>query len=106
MGWVYLVMAGLFEVVWAVGLKYSENFTRLLPSLLTVAGMIVSFWLLSLALRTLPLGTAYAVWTGIGAIGTATFGLLFLHEPAHVARLVCLGLIIAGVVGLKLFTPG
>jgi quaternary ammonium compound-resistance protein SugE len=104
MAWIYLSVAGLFEIAWAVGLKYTDGFTRLLPSLWTVASMILSIVLLGLALRTLPVGTAYAVWTGIGAIGTAALGIYLFGEPATVARLLCIGLILAGIVGLKLVT--
>ena len=102
MPWLHLIIAGLLEVAWAVGLKQTAGWTRLWPSLITVALMIASFFFLSLSLRTLPLGTAYAVWTGIGAIGTALIGLLIFDEPRTVARLVCILLIVAGVVGLKL----
>ena len=105
MEWVYLVVAGLFEVGWAIGLKYTEGFTKLGPSVATIIGMIASFGLLSLALRTLPIGTAYAIWTGIGAVGTAVLGIVLFKEPADVARLVCIGLIVAGVIGLKLVSP-
>lgn len=101
MAWVFLVIAGLFEVGWALGLKYSEGFSKPVPSVLTIIGMIFSFGLLSVALRTLPIGTAYAVWTGIGAVGTAIVGILIFHEPAQMLRLMCVGLIIAGIVGLK-----
>ena len=104
MAWIYLTVAGLFEIAWAIGLKYTDGFTRLLPSLWTVASMILSIVLLGLALRTLPVGTAYAVWTGIGAIGTAALGSYLFGEPATVARLLCIGLILAGIVGLKLVT--
>jgi quaternary ammonium compound-resistance protein SugE len=104
MAWIYLTVAGLFEIGWAIGLKYTDGFTRLLPSLWTVASMILSIVLLGLALRTLPVGTAYAVWTGIGAIGTAALGIYLFGEPATVARLLCIGLILAGIVGLKLVT--
>ena len=100
--WLILLAAGLFEVGWAVGLKYTEGFTRLWPSLLTAASMIVSLGLLGLALRALPLGTAYAVWTGIGTIGTAILGIALFGEAATVLRLLCIGLIVAGIVGLKL----
>jgi len=103
MAWIYLVIAGLFEIGWAVGLKYTQGFTRLWPSVATVACMIVSFQFLSLALKTIPLGTAYAIWTGIGAAGTAVLGMIFFHEPREGARIICLLLIIAGTVGLKLF---
>ena len=102
MAWIVLVAAGVLEIGWAVGLKYTEGFTRLWPSIGTVASMIASFALLALALRTLPLGTAYAVWTGIGTIGTAVFGIAILGESADAARLACIGLILAGIVGLKL----
>jgi quaternary ammonium compound-resistance protein SugE len=105
MAWIILFVAGLFEVGWAVGLKYTEGFTRLWPTVGTGVSMVLSMTLLGLALKTLPLGTAYAVWTGIGAIGTALFGILVLKEPATAARLVCLCLIVAGILGLKLFTP-
>jgi quaternary ammonium compound-resistance protein SugE len=102
--WIYLLLAGLFEIGWAIGLKYTEGFSRLVPSILTVAAMIVSLALLGLALRTLPLGTAYAVWTGIGAVGTAALGIYLFGEPATAARLASIGLIVAGIVGLKLVT--
>ncbi|HEY8380991.1 MAG TPA: quaternary ammonium compound efflux SMR transporter SugE [Microvirga sp.] len=102
MAWIVLVFAGLFEVGWAVGLKYTEGFTRPVPSLLTLLSMVVSLGLLGLALRTLPLGTAYAIWTGIGTIGTALLGVWLFGESATAARLACIGLIVAGIVGLKL----
>jgi len=102
MAWTYLFFAGLFEIGWAIGLKYTDGFTRLTPTLLTVASMVISLGLLGLALKTLPVGTAYAVWTGIGTIGTALLGIYLLGEPATVLRLVCIGLIVAGIVGLKL----
>ena len=102
MAWIYLGLAGLFEVGWAVGLKYTDGFTRLTPTLFTVASMIVSLGLLGLALKTLPMGTAYAVWTGIGTIGTAVLGIYLFGDPATAARLVCIGLIVAGIIGLKL----
>jgi quaternary ammonium compound-resistance protein SugE len=101
MAWVILVLAGLFEVAWAVGLKYTEGFTRLWPTLWTVAAMALSLTLLGLALRSLPLGTAYAVWTGVGTLGTALLGIWLFHEPADTARLLCIGLILVGIVGLK-----
>jgi quaternary ammonium compound-resistance protein SugE len=104
MAWIYLTVAGLLEIGWAIGLKYTDGFTRLLPSLWTVASMVLSIVLLGLALRTLPVGTAYAVWTGIGAVGTAVLGIYLFAEPATVARLVCIGLILSGIVGLKLVT--
>jgi quaternary ammonium compound-resistance protein SugE len=102
MAWVYLFVAGLFEVGWAVGLKYTDGFSRLVPTLLTVASMIVSLGLLGLALKTLPVGTAYAVWTGVGTVGTALLGILLLGEPATGVRLACIAAIVAGIVGLKL----
>jgi quaternary ammonium compound-resistance protein SugE len=105
MAWLVLVVAGLFEVCWAIGLKYTEGFTRPWPSVWTVAAMIVSIVLLALAMKTLPVGTAYAVWTGIGAVGTVILGILLFGEPATAARLACIGLILAGIVGLKLVTP-
>jgi quaternary ammonium compound-resistance protein SugE len=105
MAWIVLFVAGLFEVAWAIGLKYTEGFTRLVPSVATVAAMIVSVVLLALAMRSLPVGTAYAVWTGIGAVGTVILGIVLFAEPATVARLACIGLIVAGIVGLKLVTP-
>jgi quaternary ammonium compound-resistance protein SugE len=105
MSWLVLLLAGLFEVVWAVGLKYTNGFTRLWPSVGTVAAMIASFWLLAQALKALPLGTAYAVWTGIGAVGTVILGIALFGESASPLRLACIGLILAGIVGLKLVTP-
>jgi quaternary ammonium compound-resistance protein SugE len=104
MAWLYLLLAGLFEVGWAIGLKYTEGFSRLVPSLWTVAAMALSLWLLALALKTLPVGTAYAVWTGIGAVGTAALGIYLFDEPATAARLASIGLIVAGIVGLKFVT--
>ena len=101
MAWVLLVIAGLCEVGWAIGLKYTEGFTRFVPSAATIAAMVVSVVLLGLAMRTLPVGTAYAVWTGIGAVGTVALGIVLFGEPATVARLACVGLIVAGIVGLK-----
>ena len=102
MAWTYLFFAGVFEIGWAIGLKYTAGFTRLVPTLLTVASMIVSLGLLGLALKTLPVGTAYAVWTGIGTVGTALLGIWLLGEPATAARLACIALIVSGIVGLKL----
>jgi quaternary ammonium compound-resistance protein SugE len=102
LAWLYLSVAGLLEIVWAVGLKYTEGFTRLWPSVITLAAMIASVWFLALALRTIPVGTGYAVWTGIGAVGTAILGIVLFAEPATAMRLVCIGLIVAGIVGLKL----
>jgi quaternary ammonium compound-resistance protein SugE len=105
MTWFILFVAGLLEVGWAVGLKYTEGFTRLLPSVLTLLAMAGSVVLLGLAMRNLPLGTAYAVWTGIGTVGTAIAGMILLGEPAGALRLGCIGLIVAGILGLKLLTP-
>ena len=102
MSWIILIIAGLFEVGWAVGLKYTEGFTRFWPSVGTVAAMVASVVLLGWAMRSLPLGTAYAVWTGIGAVGTVVLGILLFGEAATLARLACVGLILAGIVGLKL----
>jgi quaternary ammonium compound-resistance protein SugE len=102
MPWIILFVAGLLEVGWAIGLKYTEGFTRLWPSVGTVAAMVLSVSLLGLAMRTLPVGTAYAVWTGIGAVGTVILGIVLFSEPATAARLGCVGLIVAGIVGLKL----
>lgn len=102
MAWVYLAIAGLFEIGWAIGLKYTHGFTRLVPTTLTVASMVVSLGLLGLALKSLPVGTAYAVWTGIGTLGTAMLGIVLFGEPAHALRLACIGLIVAGIIGLKL----
>ena len=103
--WLILLIAGLCEVAWAVGLKYTEGFSRLGPSLATVAAMVVSVALLGWSLKTLPLGTAYAVWTGIGAVGTAILGMILFGESREAARLLCIVLIVAGIVGLKLLTP-
>lgn len=102
MVWVVLVVAGLFEIGWAIGLKYTEGFTRLWPSVGTLLSMTVSVALLGFAMRTLPVGTAYAIWTGIGATGTVVLGIVLYNEPATVARLLCVGLIVCGIVGLKL----
>jgi quaternary ammonium compound-resistance protein SugE len=102
MNWLALIVAGLFEVVWAIGLKYTEGFTRWLPSTLTLGAMAVSLYLLSVALRTLPIGTAYAVWVGIGAVGTAIAGTLLFDEAATPLKIVSLVLVVAGIVGLKL----
>jgi quaternary ammonium compound-resistance protein SugE len=105
MAWFYLLIAGLLEIGWAMGLKYTEGFTRLGPTLATIATMIASFAMLGLALRTLPLGTAYAVWTGIGTAGTVILGIVLLGEPATAARLGCIALIMAGVAGLRILAP-
>lgn len=102
MAWFYLFIAGLFEVAWAIGLKYTHGFTRVVPTALTLGSMAVSVGLLGLALKTLPVGTAYAVWTGIGTVGTAALGIILLGEPVTALRLACIGLIVAGIVGLKL----
>ena len=102
MAWVYLFIAGLFECVWAIGLKYTEGFSKPIPSIITLVAMAISFWLLSVAMRTLPTGTAYAVWTGIGAVGVASIGMFFLGEPKEIIRILCLLLIVSGIVGLKL----
>jgi quaternary ammonium compound-resistance protein SugE len=105
MSWIYLLIAGLLEVAWAVGLKYTHGFTRLWPSVFTLVSMAGSVGMLGIALRTLPLGTAYAVWTGIGTIGTAIAGMLMLGEPAGALRLGAIALIAVGIIGLKLVTP-
>jgi quaternary ammonium compound-resistance protein SugE len=104
MAWFTLFVAGLMEIAWAIGLKYTEGFSRLWPSVLTLAAMAASMALLGLALKTLPIGTAYAVWTGIGAVGTALLGIWLFGEPATALRLGCIGLIVSGIVGLKLVT--
>ena len=105
MAWINLIIAGAFEICWAIGLKYTQGFTRILPSLATVGAMIVSFALLSRALKTIPVGTAYAVWTGIGATGTAILGMVLFGESRDVQRVFCIFMIIAGVVGLKIVSP-
>ena len=105
MNWLILVIAGLFEIVWAIGIKYTEGFSRLWPSVGTLAAMVVSIILLGIAMKSLPVGTAYAVWVGVGAVGTAIFGILLFGESASAMRLLSLGLIVAGIVGLKLATP-
>ena len=105
MSWIILFIAGLLEVVWAIGLKYTHGFTRLTPSVITVSAMIVSIVLLSWAMRSLPVGTAYAVWTGIGAVGAAITGILLLGESASLARIASLALIVAGIIGQQLSTP-
>ena len=106
MAWIMLVLAGLFEVAWAIGLKYTEGFTRFWPSVGTLAAMIVSVVLLGVAMRSLPVGTSYAVWVGVGAVGTAILGIVLFGEAASPGRLASLALIVAGIVGLKLATPG
>lgn len=102
MAWVYLTVAGMFEIVWAVGLKYSAGFSKPVASLLTVAAMAMSIWLLSIAMKTIPIGTAYAVWTGIGAVGVAILGMILFGESREILRVACLFLIITGIIGLKL----
>ena len=101
MAWTLLIVAGILEIGWAVGLKYTDGFSRLWPSVWTISAMVVSMYLLALAARTLPIGTAYAVWVGIGAVGTAIFGMYLFAEPRDFARVACIALIVAGVVGLK-----
>jgi quaternary ammonium compound-resistance protein SugE len=105
MAWLYVLGAGLFEIGWAIGLKYTDGFTRLAPTALTVISMGLSLWLLGLSLKALPLGTAYAVWTGIGTVGTAILGIALLGESASVVRLACIGLIVIGIAGLKVVSP-
>ncbi|GAA4128195.1 quaternary ammonium compound efflux SMR transporter SugE [Aminobacter aganoensis] len=102
MAWTYLFFAGLFEIGWAIGLKYTDGFSKPMPTVLTIVSMIISLGLLGLALKTLPVGTAYAIWTGIGTVGTAMLGIWLLGEPATALRLACIGLIVSGIVGLKL----
>ncbi len=105
MAWLILVLAGLFEVGWAIGLKFSEGFTRFWPSVWTIVAMAISLWLLGIAMKSLPLGTAYSVWVGVGSVGTVILGIFLLDEPANAARLMSVALIIAGIIGLKLATP-
>ncbi|MGU9980709.1 quaternary ammonium compound efflux SMR transporter SugE [Phreatobacter sp. HK31-P] len=105
MAWITLFVAGLFEIGWAIGLKYTDGFTRPLPTVLTIASMIVSIGLLGLALKTLPVGTAYAIWTGIGTVGTVALGIVLLGESVNALRLACIGLIVAGILGLKVVSP-
>jgi quaternary ammonium compound-resistance protein SugE len=102
MHWVFLIIAGVFEVVWAIGIKYTDGFTKLWPSVWTIGAMLVSFYLLGQAVRTIPIGTGYAIWTGIGAAGTALVGMYLFNEPATAGRLACLVLIVSGIVGLKI----
>jgi quaternary ammonium compound-resistance protein SugE len=104
MEWIHLVIAGFLEVGWAMGLKYSQGFTKLFPSILTIVGMIVSFYFLSLSLRNLPIGNAYAIWTGIGTIGTVVVGVVLFREPINIMRVICILLIAIGVTGLKLIS--
>ncbi len=106
MSWIILVIAGLFETGWAIGLKYTAGFTRLWPTVWTALSMILSLWLLGIAMKDLPVGTAYSVWVGIGAVGTVILGIFLFDEPAHAARLVSVALIVAGIVGLKLSSAG
>ena len=105
MAWVILCVAGLFEVGWAIGLKYTEGFSRLWPTVWTALAMIISLWLLGLAMKSLPVGTAYSVWVGVGAVGTVILGIVLLGEPANASRLVSVALIVAGIIGLKIATP-
>ena len=105
MAWLILVLAGLFEVGWAIGLKYTEGFTRLWPTVWTVLAMIISLGLLGIAMKSLPVGTAYSIWVGVGTVGTVILGIVLLGEPANAGRLVSVALIIVGIVGLKLATP-
>lgn len=102
MEWIYLVTAGFLEVGWAMGLKYSQGFTKILPSILTVLGMIASFYFLSLSLKSLPLGNAYAIWTGIGTVGTVILGIIIFKEPINIMRMICIIFIVIGIIGLKL----
>ena len=104
MAWVILVIAGLFEIGWAIGLKYTEGFTRLWPTVLTVLAMIISLCLLGIAMKSIPVGTAYSVWVGVGAVGTVILGIVLLGEPANAARLISVAFIVAGIIGLKLAT--
>jgi quaternary ammonium compound-resistance protein SugE len=105
MAWIYLAFAGLFEIGWAIGLKYTEGFTRPMPTILTVGAMVISLGLLGLALKTLPVGTAYAIWTGIGTVGTVALGIVLFGESANAIRLACIALIVAGILGLKAVAP-
>jgi len=104
MAWLYLIIAGIFEVIWAMGLKYSQGFAKLFPSLVTLGAMVVSFYLLALATKSLPIGTAYAIWTGIGAIGAVLLGMILFNEPVNILRIVFLCLILVGILGLKFTT--
>jgi quaternary ammonium compound-resistance protein SugE len=105
MAWLYLFVAGVFETAWAIGLKYSAGFTKFGPSVFTVVAMMVSLYLLALALRTIPVGTGYAVWTGIGTVGAAILGIFLFNESREIARILCILLILAGIIGLKLTSP-
>lgn len=103
MAWIYLLIAGILEVVWAIGMKYSDGWTKLYPSIFTIISMVIGFYFLSLSVKTLPLGTAYAVWTGIGTIGTVVFGFIFFKEPIDIIKAVCILFIVIGILGLKFF---
>jgi len=105
MAWILLIVAGLFEIAWAIGLKYTDGFTRPLPTAGTIAAMVISVWLLGIAMKTLPVGTAYSVWVGVGAAGTVILGIILFKEPANALRLASVALVIAGIVGLKFATP-
>lgn len=105
MAWAILFVAGMFEVGWAIGLKYTDGFTRLWPTVWTVLAMVISLWLLGIAMKSLPVGTAYSVWVGVGAVGTVILGIVLLGDPLNAARLISVALIIAGIIGLKLATP-
>ena len=105
MAWTILVLAGLFEVGWAIGLKYTEGFSRLWPTIWTALAMIISLWLLGIAMKSLPVGTAYSIWVGVGSVGTVILGIVLLGEPANAPRLISVALIVAGIIGLKLATP-
>lgn len=102
LSWIYLFVAGLFECGWAIGLKYTEGFTKVMPSVLTLISMFISVWLLSLSMKNIPIGTAYAVWTGIGAVGVSVLGIILFDEPKDIARIFSLTLILVGIVGLKM----
>ena len=105
MAWIYLFVAGVFETAWAIGLKYSAGFTKVGPSVFTVIAMMISLYLLALALRTLPVGTGYAVWTGVGTVGAAILGIFLFNESREIARILCILLIVAGIIGLKITSP-
>ncbi|HWN07013.1 MAG TPA: quaternary ammonium compound efflux SMR transporter SugE [Steroidobacteraceae bacterium] len=105
MAWILLIVAGLFEIGWAIGLKYTDGLTRPLPTAGTIAAMVISVWLLGIAMKTLPVGTAYSVWVGVGAVGTVILGIILFKEPANALRLASIGLVIAGIIGLKVATP-
>lgn len=105
MKWLILIVAGLFEMGWAIGLKYSQGFTKPIPGMFTIVGMIASFYFLALSLKSIPLGTAYAIWTGIGTVGTVTLGIVLFKEPIYITKLVFIGFILVGIVGLKVVSP-